>query len=119
VASDVLSWSQLSRVQAQMYRGLEACKGGLTGPVSSAFTKKLTNYRKTRILTLVQHAAVIKYATDQATNGGKAATRQMLYNAIVFLRAGDRKPLLTWRELQKWLKATAKLHKIKMKPIAS
>jgi hypothetical protein len=27
-----------------MYRGLEACKGGLTGPVSSAFTKKLTNY---------------------------------------------------------------------------
>jgi hypothetical protein len=59
------------------------------------FTKKLTNYGQTRILTLVQHAAVINYATYQAVNGGNGATRQMLYNAIVFLRARDRKPPLT------------------------
>jgi hypothetical protein len=62
---------------------------------------------------------VIKYATDCATNEGKGATRQIMFNAIVFLRAGDRKPLPTWKWFQYWLKATPKVHKIKTKPIAS
>jgi hypothetical protein len=45
--------------------------------------------------------------------------RQMMFNAIVFLRAGDRKPPLTWRWFQYWLKATPEVYKIKTKPIAS
>jgi hypothetical protein len=38
---------------------------------------------------------VIKDATDCATNRGKGATRQMMFNAIVFFCAKDKKPSLT------------------------
>jgi hypothetical protein len=72
-----------------------------------------------KILEDWQQEAVIKYATDQATNGGKGATRQMLLNCIVHLRYGVNKPAPSWRWFQYWLKRTPELHKIKTKPIAS
>ena len=73
----------------------------------------------TKILEDWQNEAVIKYATDQATNGGKGATRQMLFNCIVYLRHGVHKPPPSWRWFQYWLKRTPELHRIKTKPIAS
>jgi hypothetical protein len=72
-----------------------------------------------KILTDAQHASIIKYATDQASHGNKGATRQMIFNAILFLRRGDHKPAPTFRWFQYWLKRTPELHKIRTKPIAS
>jgi hypothetical protein len=81
--------------------------------------KNLSSGGQNKILKDWQHKAVIKDATDCATNRGKGATRQMMFNAIVFLRAGDRKLPPTQRYFQYGLKATHEVHKIKTKPIAS
>ena len=39
-----------------------------------------------KILRPEQHQAMIQYAVDQATNGGKGATKQMMYNCAMWLR---------------------------------
>ena len=72
-----------------------------------------------RILRPDQHQAMIWYAVDQATNGGKGATKQMMYNCAMYLRYQEKKSLPTWRWFQIWLKNTPELHTIKTKPIAS
>jgi hypothetical protein len=38
-----------------------------------------------KILRPEQYQAIIRYAIDQAINGGKGATKQMLYNYIIWL----------------------------------
>ena len=38
-----------------------------------------------KILKPEQHNAMIRYAVDQATNGGKGATKQMMYNCAMWL----------------------------------
>ena len=43
----------------------------------------------------------------------------MLFNAVVFLRAQEKKPPPSWRWFQYWLKSTPEVHRIKTKPIAS
>jgi hypothetical protein len=72
-----------------------------------------------RILTPDMHEAVIRYAADQATNGGKGATKQMLFNCIMHLRKEEGKSIPTWRWFQIWLSNTHELHVIKTKPIAN
>ena len=54
--------------------------------------KNLSYKGQNRILSDKDNAAVIKYATDKATNREKSTTLQMLYNAIVFLCVGYQKP---------------------------
>ena len=50
-------------------------------------TKKPTvNGGQNKILRPKQHQAMIQYAIDQATNGGKGATKQMMYNCAMWLR---------------------------------
>jgi hypothetical protein len=39
-----------------------------------------------KILRLDQHQALIRYAINQATNRGKGATKQMMYNCAMWLR---------------------------------
>jgi hypothetical protein len=72
-----------------------------------------------KILRIDQHQALVRYAVDQATNGGKGATKQMMYNCAMWLRVSDNKSVPTYRWFQKWLKNTPELHTIKTKPIAS
>ena len=72
-----------------------------------------------KILRPEQHQALIQYAVDQATNGGKEATKQMLYNCAMWLRVQEKKSVLTWRWFQTWLKNTPELYTIKTKPISS
>jgi hypothetical protein len=72
-----------------------------------------------KILRPDQQQAMIQYAIDQATNGGKGATKQMMYNCAMYLRIQEKKPIPTWRWFQIWLKNTPELHTIKTKPIAS
>jgi len=72
-----------------------------------------------KILRPDQHQALIRYAVDQATNGGKGATKQMMYNCAMWLRVQENKSIPSWRWFQLWLKATPELHTIKTKPIAS
>ena len=72
-----------------------------------------------KILRPEQHQALIQYAVDQATNGGKGATKQMLYNCAMWLRVQEKKSVPTWRWFQTWLKNTPELHTIKTKPISS
>src|SRR2546423_15033355 len=42
-----------------------------------------------KILRPDQHQAMIRYAVDQATNGGKGATKQMMYNWAMWLRVQE------------------------------
>jgi len=72
-----------------------------------------------RILRPDQHQAIIRYAVDQATNGGRGATKQMMYNCAMRLRVDEGKQPPCWRWFQKWLKRTPELYIIKTKPIAS
>jgi hypothetical protein len=44
-----------------------------------------------KILRPEQHQAMIRYAVDQATNRGKGATKQMLYNCAMWLRVQENK----------------------------
>ena len=46
-----------------------------------------------KILQPEQHTAMILYAVDQATNGGKGATKQMMYNCAMWLRTQEKKPI--------------------------
>jgi hypothetical protein len=39
-----------------------------------------------KILRPEQYQAMIRYAIDQAINGGKGATKQMLFNCVMWLR---------------------------------
>jgi hypothetical protein len=57
--------------------------------------KNLSSSGQNKILKDWQHKAVVKYATDCVTNRGKGAARQIMFNAIVFFCAGDKKPLFT------------------------
>src|SRR5271163_2108139 len=72
-----------------------------------------------KILKPEQHNAMIRYAVDQATNGGKGATKQMMYNCAMWLRVQENKSVPSWKWFQLWLKSTPELHTIKTKPIAS
>jgi hypothetical protein len=72
-----------------------------------------------KILRPDQQQALIRYAADQATNGGKGATKQMMYNCAMWLRVKEGKTIPTRRWFQLWLKNTTELHIIKTKPIAS
>src|SRR2546421_1573425 len=53
-----------------------------------------------KILRPDQHQAMIRYAVDQATNGGKGATKQMMYNCAMWLRTQEGKTAPTWRWFQ-------------------
>ena len=46
-------------------------------------TKKKESGGQNRILRPDQHQAMIRYAVDQATNGGKGATKPMMYNCAM------------------------------------
>jgi hypothetical protein len=72
-----------------------------------------------KILRPDQHQALIKYAADQATGGGKGATKQMMYNCAMWFRVEEKKSIPSWRWFQLWLRDTPELHTIKTKPIAS
>jgi hypothetical protein len=72
-----------------------------------------------KILRPDQHQAMIRYAADQATNGGRGATKQMMYNCAMWLRVQENKSVPSWRWFQLWLQSTPELHTIKTKPIAS
>ena len=51
-----------------------------------------------KILDTAQHQALVRYAIDQATDGGMGATKQMMYSAAVYLRRqqGKEPPLTRW-----------------------
>jgi hypothetical protein len=49
----------------------------------------IQNGGQNKILRPDQHAAMIQYSLDQATNGGKRATKQMIYNCTMWLRAQE------------------------------
>jgi hypothetical protein len=51
--------------------------------------KGVTHGGHNKILRSDQHQALIKYAVDQATNGGKGATKQMMYNCAMWLRTQE------------------------------
>jgi hypothetical protein len=72
-----------------------------------------------KILRDDQHAALIQYAVSHAINGGKGATKQMMFNCAMHLRREEKKSPPSWRWFQEWLKGTPELHVIKTKPIAS
>jgi hypothetical protein len=82
-------------------------------------SKKRHSGGTNKILRPDQHQAMIQYAVDQATNGGKGATKQMMYNCAMWLRVQKHKTIPSWRWFQLWLKNTPELHTIKTKPIAS
>ena len=62
---------------------------------------------------------MIAYVVEQAINGEKGATKQMIYNCAVFMRREDNKPAPSQRWFSDWLQNTPELHIIKTKPIAS
>lgn len=72
-----------------------------------------------KILRDDQHAALIQYAVSHAINGGKGATKQMMFNCAMHLRREEKKSPPLWRWFQEWLKGTPELHVIKTKPITS
>ena len=72
-----------------------------------------------KILRPEQHNAIIQYAVSQAIDGGKGATKQMMYNCAMWLRVQADKSVPSQKWFQQWLKSTPKLHTIKTKPIAS
>jgi hypothetical protein len=72
-----------------------------------------------KILHPEQHNAMIQYAVSQAIDGGKGATKQMMYNCAMWLRVQANKSVPSWKWFQQWLKSTPELHTIKTKPIAS
>src|SRR5271155_5499151 len=83
-------------------------------------TRKEVGYGgQNKILRPDQHQALIRYAVDQAINGGRGATKQMMYNCVMYLRTQEHKSIPSWRWFQTWLKSTLELHTIKTKPIAS
>ena len=81
--------------------------------------KKTVKGGQNKILRPEQHQAMIQYAVDQAIDGGKGATKQMMYNCAMWLRVQEHKSIPSWRWFQLWLKNTPELHTIKTKPIAS
>jgi len=72
-----------------------------------------------KILRDDQYAAMIRYSADQAMNGRKGATKQMMYSCAMWLRVQEGRSIPSWRWFQTWLKNTTELHTIKTKPIAS
>jgi hypothetical protein len=52
-------------------------------------------------------------------NGGRGATKQMMYNCAMWLHVQENKSVLSWRWFQLWLQSTPELYTIKTKPIAS
>ncbi|CZT44827.1 uncharacterized protein RSE6_05066 [Rhynchosporium secalis] len=50
-----------------------------------------------RILSEAQERAVIRYIIDYATSRGKGATKQIVYNCILYLRGEEVKPELSKR----------------------
>jgi hypothetical protein len=86
---------------------------------SKAGEKNLGGAGMNKILQPEQHQAMIRYAVDQATNRGKGATKQMLYNCAMWLRVQENTAVPLWRWFQTWLKDTTELYTIKTKPIAS
>jgi hypothetical protein len=72
-----------------------------------------------KILRPDQHTALIQYAVSHAINGGKGATKQMMYNCAMWMRTEDNKTAPSWKWFSQWLKSTPELHTIKTKPIAS
>ena len=51
-------------------------------------------------------------------NGGIGATKQMMFNCVLFFRFHEHKPAPNRRWFQLWLKITPELHAIKIKRIA-
>jgi hypothetical protein len=72
-----------------------------------------------KILRPDQYTALIQYAVSHAINGGKGATKQMMYNCVMWMRTEDNKTAPSWKWFSQWLKSTPELHTIKTKPIAS
>ena len=82
-------------------------------------SKPVQHGGQNKILRPEQHAAMIRYAADHVLNGGKGATKQMLYSYAMWLRVQEGKPAPSWRWFQKWMKSTPELHTIRTKAIAS
>jgi hypothetical protein len=59
--------------------------------------KRSAHGGQNKILRPDQHEAMIRYATDQATNDGKGATKQMMCNCIMYLRTKENKSIPSWR----------------------
>jgi hypothetical protein len=55
--------------------------------------KKKQNGGQNKILRLDQHQALIRYCIDQAINGGKGATKQMIYNCAMYFRKQEQKSI--------------------------
>jgi hypothetical protein len=56
-----------------------------------------------KILHPDQHKALIQYCIDQAINGGKGATKQMMYNCAMYFQKQEKKSIPSWRWFQLWL----------------
>ncbi|EKD20232.1 hypothetical protein MBM_02184 [Drepanopeziza brunnea f. sp. 'multigermtubi' MB_m1] len=80
---------------------------------------KALQVERLMVLSAAQHKAVLIYAANQATKGGKGATKRMLYRCICYLKIQENKPKPSWRWFQSWLRNTAELYAIRTKPIAS
>jgi hypothetical protein len=80
---------------------------------------KKTRGGQNKVLTPEMHEAVVRYAADQATDSGRGATKQMLFNCIMYLRIQENKTVPSWRWFQTWLQNTHELHVIKTKPISN
>ena len=50
-----------------------------------------------KILRPEQHNAMIQYAVSQAIDGGKGATKQIMYNCIMWLRVQANKSVPSWK----------------------
>jgi hypothetical protein len=72
-----------------------------------------------KILRPDQYEALIQYAVSHAINGGKGATKQMMYNCAMWIRTENNRTAPSWKWFSQWLKSTPELHTIKTKPIAS
>jgi hypothetical protein len=50
-----------------------------------------------KILRPDQHTALIQYTVSHAINGGKGATKQMMYNCVMWMRTEDNKTAPSWK----------------------
>ena len=62
---------------------------------------------------------MIRYSAQHALNGGKGATKQMMYNCAMWFRVEEGMKAPSWKWFKNWLNRTPELHTIRTKPIAS
>ncbi|PMD65600.1 uncharacterized protein K444DRAFT_608178 [Hyaloscypha bicolor E] len=64
-------------------------------PATAARAYCVRNKDTNKILRPNQYAALIQYAVSHAINGGKGATKQMIYNCAIWMRTEDNKTALS------------------------